>query len=240
MGTSMSHLQELRKGASVGVAYTLEHRVRQDHAGAIFSVVTDTGERLLMKLIPEQSAGAGYQFATWQRSRHLRHENLLHLRDVGHAVLDGTEYIYAAFEHPEDVLSTALQNGPLSELEARGVLEAALAALRYLQGQGMVHGALDADHVVAVGDTVKLATDGLAEASDLEGPLEDVRQLGELLRAMRSLEPLDEPYATFVEHATAREPVSGGPSRSSRGSWNRRPPRCRRWLPRAISRRRLQ
>ena len=206
MGTSMSDFHELRKGASVGGAYTLENRVRQDHAGTFFSVVTNTGERLLMKLIPEQSSGAGRRFAAWQRSRHLRHENLLRLQDVGHAVLDGTEYIYAVFEYPEEMLSSALRNGPLSESEARGVLEAGLAALRYLHGQGMVYGALDAGHVAAVGDTVKLATDGLAESSDLQGPLEDVRQLGELLRAMRSPEPLDEPFAIFVKHATATEP----------------------------------
>ena len=101
---------------------------------------------------------------------------------------------------------SALQHGPLSEPEASGVLEAALGALRYLHRQGIVHGALDAYHVVAVGDTVKLATDGLAESDDLEGHLEDVRQLGELLRAMRVPESLSEPFATFVEHATATEP----------------------------------
>jgi hypothetical protein len=202
----MSDLHVLRKGASVGGAYTLECRVRQDHAGTFYSVVTDTGERLLMKLIPAQSTGAGHQFATWQRSRHLRHENLLHLHDVGRAVLDGTDYIYAVFEYPEEMLSSALQNGPLSESEARGVLEAALAALRYLHGQGMVYGALDGDHVAAVGDTVKLATDGLAESSDLQGPLEDVRQLGELVRAIRSPESLDEPFAIFVKHATVSAP----------------------------------
>ena len=202
----MSDLQELHEGTPVGGAYTLEHHIRHNDAGAFFSVVTDVGERLLMKLIPEQSAEAEHQFATWQRSRHLRHENLLHLRDVGRAALEGTDYIYAVFEYPDDVLSSALQHGPLSEPEASGVLEAALGALRYLHRQGIVHGALDADHVVAVGDTVKLSTDGLAESDDLEGHLEDVRQLGELLRAMRAPEPLSEPFATFVEHATATEP----------------------------------
>lgn len=201
----MSDLHELHEGTPVGSAYTLEHHIRHTGAGAFFSVVTNTGERRLMKLIPERSATAEQQFATWQRSRHLRHENLIHLGDVGRAALEGTDCIYAVFEYPDDALSSALQHGPLSDPEARGVLEAALAALRYLHGQGMVHGALDAGHVVAVGDAVKLSTDGLAESDDLEGPLEDVRQLGELLRAMRTPEPLSEPFASFVEHATAAE-----------------------------------
>ena len=159
-----------------------------------------------MKLIPEQNAQAERQFATWQRSRHLRHENLLHLRDVGRATLEGADYIYAVFEFPDEALSSALHHGPLSEAEASGVLEAALAALRYLHGQGMVHGALDVDHVVAVGETVKLSTDRLAEPQDMESHLEDVRQLGELLRAMRAPEPLSGPFAILAKHATASEP----------------------------------
>ena len=78
-----------------------------------------------------------------------------------------------------------------------------LAGLRYLHGQGLVHGAVDPDHIVAVGEKVKLATDGLRESDDLEGHPEDVRQLGELVRRLRAPEPLSEPLATIVRHATA-------------------------------------
>ena len=202
----MFNPQELHEGTSVRGAYTLEHYIRHHSPEAFFSVVTNSGERLLMRLMPERGAEARHQFATWQRSRQLRHENLLHLRDVGRAALEGSDYIYAVFEYPDDVLSSALQHGPLSEPEASEVLAAALAALRYLHAQGMVHGALDADHIVAVGETVKLSTDSVAESHDLEGHLEDVRQLGELLRAMLGPGPPGEPFATLVEHATAAEP----------------------------------
>ena len=199
----MSDPQELHQGTSVGGAYTLEHQIRHDNTGAFFSAINDAGDRLLMKLIPARSAGAERQSARWHRSRHLRHQNLLRVHDVGSAALDGTDYIYAVFEYPDDMLSSALRHGPLSEPEVNGVLEAALAALRYLHGQGMVYGALDADHVVAVGEAVKLSTDSLAESHDLEGHQEDVRQLGELLRAMRSPEPLGGPFSAFVAHSTA-------------------------------------
>src|SRR5579863_7897560 len=148
---SMVDFKELAEGVSIGGVYTLEHWVRDDGIGTFFTVLTGDGERLLIKLVPERSPEAEQQFATWQRSRHLRHAHLLELRDVGQSELGGNGYIYGVFEHPDDVLAVALKQGPLSEPETRGVLEAALAALRYLHGQGLVHGAVDPDHIVAVG-----------------------------------------------------------------------------------------
>jgi eukaryotic-like serine/threonine-protein kinase len=198
----MVDLKELGEGVSLGGGYTLEHWVRHDGTGTFFTVLTEDGERLLIKLVPERSPEAEQQFATWQRSRHLRHAHLLELRDVGHSELGGNGYFYGVFEYPDDVLAAALKLGPLSEPETRGVLEAALAALRYLHGQGLVHGAVDPDHIVAVGETVKLTTDALRESDDLDGHPEDVRQLGELVRSLRAPEPLSEPLTTVVQHAT--------------------------------------
>ncbi|HEX3880684.1 MAG TPA: hypothetical protein VHW24_27065 [Bryobacteraceae bacterium] len=202
----MVDLKELQEGASLGGVYTLERLIRRENGGALFRALTADGERQLLKVMPEQDAGAEAQYDTWQRSRHLRHEHLLYLRDVGRAEVADETYIYGAFEYPDDALATALEQGPLSEGEARGVLVAVLSALRYLHSQGMVHGAVDAQHIVAVGDTVKLTTDALRELDDLEGHLEDIRQMGELVRAMREPEELSRPFASIVQHATVADP----------------------------------
>jgi hypothetical protein len=202
----MVDLKEVGETVSLGGIYSLDRCVQDDQAGTFFAVFTGDGERLLAKLLPEQNPGAEQQFNTWHRTRHLRHPNLLSLRDVGRAELEGKSYVYGVFEYPDDVLGVALKQGPLSEAETRDVLETALAALRYLHGQGLVHGAVDPNHVVAVGDKIKLSTDTLRESEDLEGCLEDVRQLGELARSLRTPEPLSEPIATIVQHATAADP----------------------------------
>jgi hypothetical protein len=202
----MVDLKEVGETVSLGGIYSLDRCVQDDRAGTFFAVFTGDGERLLAKLLPEHDPGAEQQFNTWHRTRHLRHQNLLGVRDVGRTELDGKSYIYGVFEYPDDVVNGALEQGPLSEPETRDVLEAALAALRYLHGQGLVHGAVDPNHVVAVGDKIKLSTDTLRESEDLEGCLEDVRQLGELVRSLRSPEPLNEPLATIVRHATATDP----------------------------------
>jgi len=189
----MTDFIQLSEGMSLG-EYTLEQRTGED----TFAVISAAGERLLMKVAGEEDP----RFAIWDRSRHLHHQHLLPLREAGLA----DRYAFAVFESPDDVLATALENGPLTEEETLGVLQAVLAALRYLHGQGMVHGAVDPAHIFAVGDTVKLSSDDLRELDDLEGHLEDIRQLGELVRTMRSGEELSEVLATVVEHATVEEP----------------------------------
>jgi hypothetical protein len=101
----------------------------------------------------------------WQRTQQLRHPNLLELLNCGRAELAGEIALYAVFESPDDTLSAALKQSPLSEAEAREVLAAVVDALGYLHAQGLAPGALDPEHVVAVGDRIKLSTDALHEAA---------------------------------------------------------------------------
>lgn len=198
----MVDYKELGEGASLGGEYILERWMSGDDKGALFAAQKEDGERVLVKLVLENGTESARQLATWQRSRHLRHANLLELRDAGRVEIGGETYCFAVFEMPDDNLATALQHGPLSDDDARAVLDAALRALRYLHGQGLVHGSIDATHIIAVNDTVKLATDTLYESDDLDGHAEDVRQLGELAKDLRHPEPLGEPLATIVRHAT--------------------------------------
>src|SRR5207248_4317299 len=157
------------------------------------------GAPALVKRVPESAPYARRQFDMWQRARQLRHPNLLDVLDVGSTEVDGERYLYAAFERPDDTLASAIEHGPLTEQETREILDTALDALRYLHGQGLVHGALDPHHIVAVGNTIKLATDSLRESDNLEGHAEDVRQLGELVKTLLAPNEIGEPLRTIVE-----------------------------------------
>ena len=64
---------------------------------------------------------------------------------------------------------------------AREVLDSVLDALRYLHAQGLVLGALDPDHIVAVGDGIELSTDALRDADTSSAYRKNVRLLGDLL-----------------------------------------------------------
>ena len=141
-----------------------------DDNAAIFETFhgEDT-EPFTVKVMAQADADGSAQLDLWQRTKALEHPNLRRLLDFGRAELDGQIVLYAVMEKADDSLASALAQGPLSEPEAREVLEAALKALRYLQDRGLAVTTLDPEHVVAVGDTIKLCTHGLKEVP-LETP----------------------------------------------------------------------
>src|SRR5690349_11822042 len=202
----MVDLKQLGERVSFAGDYTLDEWISEDHGAGFFAASLATGERALVKIMPASLPGADRILATWQRARHLRHRNLVEVLDMGRTEIGGENHVYAAFEFPEETLSNAIANGPLSEADTRDIVVAALDALRYLHGQGLVHGGVGPDRIVAIGDTIKLATDSLRESDDLEGHAEDVRQLGELVKTLRGGDEIGEPLRTIVEHATEPDP----------------------------------
>jgi hypothetical protein len=162
----MSQLRERWEGASLPGDYLLQRWLSGDEAAAFFETsVAPDGRRAVVKLVPQSAVDGDAQLALWQRTRSLRHPNLLQLLDCGRAELAGEVVIYAVFEYADDTLASALAHAPLSAAEAREVLAAAVAALSYLQAQSLALPALDPDQVLAVGDTIKLSTERLRVAS---------------------------------------------------------------------------
>ncbi len=159
-------MQERWQGVSLPGDYLLVRWLSGDDAAAFFetSLALD-GRRAVVKLLPESAVDAAAQLALWQRTRLLRHPNLRELLDCGRAERSGETVLYAVFEYADDTLASALAQAPLTELEAREVLLAVRDGLSCLQAQGLAHPALDPDHVLAVGEAIKLSSDALCEAA---------------------------------------------------------------------------
>ena len=186
---------------------------------AFYAAARSSGERVLAKLLPVDAANGEERLLMWRRTAHLRHPNLLPLLDCGHETETsaGTGCLYAIFQWPEDRLGAAVENGPLSEAEVRDLLSATLAALRYLHAQGLVYGSLDAAHVVAVGNVIKLTTDDLHEPDDaVFTTANDVRALGALLyRSLTGNEFADgadwsavvDPFARIIRNTVKADPA---------------------------------
>ena len=165
----MSQLRERWEGVSLPGEYLLERWVNGDDDAGFFEASRGesegpAAEHFTIKVLPQSHADASAQLALWERTKDLEHPNLRRLVDFGRAELDGQIVLYAVMEKADDTLASALSQGPLSETEAREVLDAVLSALRYLQSKGFAPDALDPDHVVAVGDRIELCTHGLKEA----------------------------------------------------------------------------
>jgi hypothetical protein len=189
------------ESASLPGGHRLEAWLGGDERGAFFRTAPGSaGTCTLVKLVPEGVAAAGTQLALWQRTRRLDHPNLLRLLDCGRTNITGEAYLYAVFEYPDDRLDMAMEQSPLSEPEVRAVLAALAEGLRYLHAQGLVHGSLDAGHVVAVGDCIKLSTDSLRESGGGEaGQAEDRWMLAKLTAALQnSVEQMPAPTAPMA------------------------------------------
>ena len=200
----MTHLKERWEGVSLSGDYTLEQWLSGDERAAFFQTsVGPGGRRAIVKLVPESAGGNGL-LDLWERTRQLRHPNLIELMDCGCADQSGEVVYYAVSEAPEDTLTAALSRSPLDQMESREVLDSVIQAIRYLHAQGMAHGEIDSDHIFAVGDRVKLSTDALHEADTSSVCREDVRLLGELWQ--QSLMPASSKSAEIAAHAADRNP----------------------------------
>ena len=172
----MTQLREHWEGVSLPGDYLLERWTNGDDTAGYFEASCGPdGRRAAVKLVPESAVDSGAQLALWQRTRGLQHPNLRALLDCGRVELAGNAVLYAVFEYADESLASALGRSPLSEAEAREVLEAVVSAVDYLKRQGLAHCALDPEHVVAVGDHIKLSTDALGEAAAGTANREELR-----------------------------------------------------------------
>ena len=195
----MSQLREHWAGVSLPGDYTLEQWLGGDESAVFFQTSLASGNRAVVKLVPEGIVDGDAQLELWGRTRQLRHPNLIEFLDCGRAAHDGETVVYGVFESPDDMLASALSQAPLNEAESREVLDSVLGALAHLHAQGLAHGAIDPEHIVAVGDRVKLSTDGL-RVGDAASYAHDVLLLGELWQ--QSLMSASPKSAEIVAHAT--------------------------------------
>lgn len=201
----MTHLREHWEGVSLSGNYTLEQWLGGDDNAAFFQTsLSPDGRRAVVKLVPGASVDGAAQLDLWHRIRQLCHPNLIALLDCGRADHESETVLYAVYEFPDDTLGSALSRAPLDQLESREVLDSVLDALRYLHAQGLVLGVLDPDHIVAVGDRIKLAIDDLREAGPASSYREDVRLLGELWQ--QALMPASPKSPEIAAHAADPDP----------------------------------
>src|SRR6516165_2980683 len=114
----MTRLQERWEGTSLSGNYTLERWLDGDESAAFFEAsVGSDGRRVVVKLVPEAQVDGSRLLDLWQRTRQLRHSNLVELFEYGRADHDGEIVLYAVFEFPDDTLVSALSQSPLNGQE---------------------------------------------------------------------------------------------------------------------------
>ncbi|MGB9457410.1 MAG: TonB family protein [Bryobacteraceae bacterium] len=132
--------------------------------------VTECGEgtpqKAAIKLVPADSAAAQVWMLRRELAARLSHPGLLSIYHFGTCQLDGVGLVYVVMERSEEDLSQVIPSRPLAAAEAREMLTDVLETLAYLHAEGFVHGCLTPTNIMAVGDRVKISSDGLLRSGE--------------------------------------------------------------------------
>ncbi len=168
VGKAMIEAAREWEGQVVNGKFPLRQYLGGSDQSAVF--LTHRGEheaqKAVIKLIPAIQGKEELQLSRWEMGAKLFRSNLIRIFEMGRCQLGESPLLYVVEEYAEEDLSQVLPERPLTPAEARDMLEAVLAALSHIHRQGLVHGHLKPLNIMALGDQIKVSSDGLCATSE--------------------------------------------------------------------------
>jgi TonB family protein len=156
------------EGQTVNGEFRLAAYLGGSESGAVFQA--DYGDReprtAAIRLASQDSPNAEILLQWWQFASTLSHPNLIRIFQTGRCQIGDAKLIYVAMEFAEEDLSHVVPYRPLTKDEAIGTLTPALDVLAYLNAKGVVHGRIKPGNIMAIGEELKLSSDGLHRAGE--------------------------------------------------------------------------
>jgi TonB family protein len=143
-----------------------------DHSDVFLTQYGENGaQKAAIKLIPAENAGDknlrdDAVLSSWSDAKKLSHPNLVRVLAWGRFQLDDVPLLYVVTEFAEENLAEILPMRALSPDEAQEILQPAAKALQTLHRAGFVHGRMKPSNIMAVGEMLKISTDGLNRNGD--------------------------------------------------------------------------
>jgi TonB family protein len=136
-----------------------------DHSAVFLTELGgDQGQKAAIKLIAADPTTADIQLDRWRLAAKLSHPRLLQIFEVGKCQISGDDLLFIVMEYASENLSQILPERPLSDAEAHEMLKLTLEALAYLHENGFAHGRVKPANIMAVGEQLKLSSDGICRA----------------------------------------------------------------------------
>ncbi len=153
------------EGRTIDGAFRLTKLIRPEGRSAFFSTSNGTGIPTVIRLI-ESHFDDDEILARWRGVQALDHANLVKLKSFGQVTVDETSLVYAVMEPVEANLAEIVAERRLTAVETRQVAISLVAALQALHSNGFVHEHVEAAHVLAVGEEIKLRSDCIRETPE--------------------------------------------------------------------------
>ncbi len=114
-----------------------------------------------IKLVACNRAQGEALLSRWRRAEHLSHPHLIRFFSTGQCEVGGKDVVYAVMEHEDESPSQILPERDLTPEEVREMLGPVLETLADLHGQNLVHARIKPSNILAIGNQVKLSSDGI-------------------------------------------------------------------------------
>ncbi len=218
--TPTMHLWNDYEGATLAGQWTLGRLLRTEGRSALFSTTKPDGAPAVLRLTEALNDQTALQ-ARYRAMKAAGDEFLVKVEGFGDAEWDGAPLSYAVLEPTQESLADILANRRLDAGELQEVATVVAGGLLALHRQGLVHGLVEPESVLAAGDKIKLRSDcarpapATPEDAQLEGALTektDAWGLADIIHRSLTQAPLQgeadalalpEPYAAIVRQ-TAR------------------------------------
>lgn len=166
--TSMTDAWKQWEGQIVDGRFPLRQYLGGTERGPVF--LTEYGDseprKHAIKLILTDAQNANAQLARWERAASLSHPHLLRILQTGRCQVGGARAVYAIEEFADEDLAQVVPVRPLTAMETHEMLRPVIEALTYLHGKALVHGHIKPSNIMAVGEQVKISSDGICAARE--------------------------------------------------------------------------
>lgn len=151
------------EGRVINEEFPLLRYLGGSERSAVFLSKRANGEsqEVAVKLILANAENPELQLSWWELAAKLSHPHLLRLFRLGRCQIDGSDVLYVVTEYAEESLAQILPYRALTPAEAQDMLRSVVDALTYIHGKGFVHGHINPSNIMAVGDQIKISSDGL-------------------------------------------------------------------------------
>ena len=149
----------------------LQYLAGSEHGGVFLTELRDREpKKAALKVISSDAGNAQSQLSRWKLAATLAHPHLIHLFEMGRCRFADMDSVYVVMEYADEDLSQVLPHRSLTPAETREMLAGVLDALAEVHGKGWVHGHVRPANIMAVGEQLKLSSDGLCRIGDPRQP----------------------------------------------------------------------